>query len=60
MINSNETVIDKIVVDLYNRKVIVKSNNNTTVILKCSSITELTNLVRKCREMLKVNNVVVR
>jgi hypothetical protein len=60
MINSNEKIIDKLVLDLYNKKVIVKGNDDTTIIFKCASINEMIELKQECARILKTENFIYR
>jgi hypothetical protein len=57
---SNERVLDKITVDLYNKKVVVRGDEGSLVAFKASSINELINLMNECKRLLKVENVTVR
>jgi hypothetical protein len=56
----DERVLDKITVDLYNKKVFVRGSEDSRVVFKCSSVTELINLINECKRLLKVDNVIVR
>jgi len=60
MMCSNERVLDKITVDLYNKKVVVRGDEGSLVAFKASSINELINLMNECKRLLKVENVTVR
>jgi len=60
MVDSSEQVLDKITVDLYNKKVFMRGSEGSRVVFKCSSVTELINLINKCKKLLKVDNVIVR
>jgi hypothetical protein len=56
----DEQVIDKISIDLYNKKVIMRGNGDSIVIFKCSSINELIDLMNECKRLLKIENVAIR
>ena len=57
---SNERVLDKITVDLYNKKVVVTGDEGSLVAFKASSINELIDLMNECKRLLKVENVTIR
>jgi hypothetical protein len=57
---SNERVLDKITVDLYNKKVVVMGDEGSLVAFKASSINELIDLMNECKRLLKVENVTIR
>jgi hypothetical protein len=56
----NERVLDKITVDLYNKKVIIRGEEDSQIIFKCSSINEFCELLDKCKKLLKTDNVICR
>jgi hypothetical protein len=56
----DEKVIDKISVDLYNKKVIMRGSGDSVVIFKCSSMNELIDLMDKCKKLLKTEYVAIR
>jgi hypothetical protein len=60
MVDSSEQVLDKITVDLYNKKVFMRGSEGSRVVFKCSSVTELIHLMNECKRLLKVDNVIVR
>lgn len=60
MIDSNTKILDIITVDLYNKKVILKGEDQSVITLKCSSINELIELIDQCKKMLETDNVKVR
>jgi hypothetical protein len=60
MVDSSEQVLDKITVDLYNKKVFMMGSEGSRVVFKCSSVTELIHLMNECKRLLKVDNVIVR
>ena len=60
MIDSKEQVLDKITVDLYNKKVVMGGSEGSRVVFKCSSVTELINLMNECKRLLNVGDVIVR
>jgi hypothetical protein len=60
MIDKNTKVLDIITVDLYNKKVILRGEDQSVITFKCSSITELMELLEQCKKMLKTDNVRVR
>jgi len=57
---SNEQVISKITTDLYNKKIILHGDDDTTVVLKCSTINEFCELLDKCKKLLKTDIVICR
>ena len=57
---SNEQVIDKITTDLYNKKIIIRGEDNSTIVLKCSTINEFFDLLDKCRKLLKTDTIICR
>jgi hypothetical protein len=60
MVDSTERVLDKITVDLYNKKVVVRGDEGSTVTFRASSINELVDLIGKCKELVKTEYVTVR
>jgi hypothetical protein len=58
--DSKEHMLDKISVDLYNNKVITRGSDGSIVVFRCSSVTEMINLMNECKKLLKVENVTVR
>jgi len=60
MMYSNERVLDKITVDLYNKKVVVRGDEGALVTFKASSINELVDLIGKCKELVKTEHLTVR
>ncbi len=60
MIKNNEKLLDKITVDLYNRKIILRSEENSLVVFKCSSVNSLIELIQKCKDLLKTDNIYCR
>ncbi len=60
MIKNNEKLLDKITVDLYNRKIILRSEENSLVVFKCSSVNSLIELIQKCTDLLKTDNIYCR
>jgi hypothetical protein len=60
MVDSTERVLDKITVDLYNKKVVVMGDEGSLVAFKASSINELIDLMNECKRLLKVENVTIR
>jgi len=57
---SNERVLDKIIVDLYNKKVIIRSEEDSTIVFKCSTINELVEFIEKCKGLLNTDNIIYR
>ena len=57
---SNERVLDKITVDLYNKKVVVRGDEGALVTFKASSINELVDFISKCKELIGTEYVTVR
>jgi len=60
MIDKNTKVLDIITVDLYNKKIILRGEDQSVITFRCSSITELMELLEQCKKMLKTDNVRVR
>ena len=58
--NPLEQALDKITIDLYNKKVIVRGEEGTTLTFKCSTINELVDLKQKCAILLKTDSFVYR
>jgi len=58
--NSSESAFDKITVDLYNKKVIIRGEQGTTLTFKCATINELVELKEKCGKLLKTENFIYR
>lgn len=56
----NEKVVDKITVDLYNKKVILRSEDDSVITLRCSTINELVELLEKCKGLLNTDNIIYR
>ena len=54
--NPSEQALDKICIDLYNKKVTIRGENGTTLTFKCSTINELVDLKQKCSSLLKSEN----
>jgi hypothetical protein len=57
---TNEIATDKISIDLYSKKVIIRGDEGASIIFKCSSINELIDLKEKCSKLLKSENFVYR
>jgi hypothetical protein len=60
MVDSTERVLDKISVDLYNKKVVVRGDEGSIVTFKASSINELVDFIGKCKELVKTDHVTMR
>jgi hypothetical protein len=60
MMYSNERVLDKISVDLYNKKVVIRGDEGALVTFKASSINELVDLIGKCKELVGTEYVTMR
>ena len=60
MPDNTTKLLDIITVDLYNKKVIVRGEDQSIITFKCSSINELVELIDQCKKMLKTENVIVR
>ena len=58
--NPSESALDKITVDLYNKKVIIRGENGTTLTFRCATINELVDLKQKCGRLLKSDNFIYR
>jgi len=58
--NPSESALDTITVDLYNKKVIIRGDDGTTITFKCSTINELVELKDQCSKLLKSQNFVIR
>lgn len=56
----NEQVVDKITTDLYNKKIIIHGQDNSTIVFKCSTVNEFCELLDKCRKLLKTETVICR
>jgi len=54
---SNEQVLDKISVDLYNKKVFITGEDGAKVVFKCSTINEFVELLDKVKKLLKTDNI---
>lgn len=57
---SNEQVIDKITTDMYNKKIIIRGHDNSTIVFKCSTINEFFDLLDKCKNLLKTDTIICR
>lgn len=60
MQNTSEQALDRISVDLYNKKVIIRGENGTTLTFRCATINELVELKEKCGKLLKTENFILR
>jgi hypothetical protein len=60
MQNTSEQALDRISVDLYNKKVIIKGEHGTTLTFRCATINELVELKEKCGKLLKTENFILR
>ena len=60
MPDNTTKLLDIITVDLYNKKVIGRGEDQSIITFKCSSINELVELIDQCKKMLKTENVIVR
>lgn len=58
--NPSEQALDIITVDLYNKKVIIRGEDDTLITLKCATINELVELKNQCGKLLKSQNFIVR
>jgi hypothetical protein len=58
--NPSESALDKVTIDLYNKKVIIRGEEGTTLTFKCATINELVDLKEKCAKLLKSRNFVIR
>jgi len=58
--NPSEQALDKISIDLYNKKVIIRGENGTTLTFRCATINELVDLKEKCGKLLKTDNFIYR
>ena len=58
--NPSEQTLDKISIDLYNKKVIIRGENGTTLTFRCATINELVDLKEKCGKLLKTDNFIYR
>jgi hypothetical protein len=58
--NPSESALDIITVDLYNKKVIIRGEDETTITFKCATINELVELKDQCSKLLKSRNFVIR
>ena len=58
--NPSEQAIDKISVDLYNKKVTIRGEDGTTITFRCATINELVDLKNQCSKLLKSENFIYR
>jgi hypothetical protein len=58
--NPSEQALDKISIDLYNKKIIIRGENGTTLTFRCATINELVDLKEKCGKLLKTDNFIYR
>lgn len=58
--NPLEQALDKITVDLYNKKVIIRGQEGTTLTFRCATINELVDLKEKCARLLKTDSFIYR
>lgn len=58
--NPSEQALDIISVDLYNKKVFIRGEDETIIALKCATINELVELKNQCSKLLKSQNFVIR
>ena len=58
--NQSEQALDKISVDLYNKKIIIRGEDGTIITFKCATINELVELKDKCSKLLKSDNFIYR
>jgi len=54
--NPSEQALDKISIDLYNKKVIIRGEHGTILTFRCATINELVELKEKCSKLLKTDN----
>jgi len=60
MLDKTTKLLDIITVDLYNKKVIVRGEDQSVITFKCSTINELVELVDQCKKMLNSDRIIVR
>jgi hypothetical protein len=58
--NPSEQALDRITIDLYNKKVIIRGENGTMLTFRCATINELVELKEKCGKLLKTDNFIYR
>lgn len=58
--NPSEQVLDKISIDLYNKKVTIRGEDGTAITFRCATINELVDLKNECSKLLKSENFVYR
>lgn len=58
--NLSEDLIPKIYADVYTKKVTLYTHEGTTINLKSSTINEFVELLEKCRQLLKTDQVICR
>jgi hypothetical protein len=58
MIFSNEQIVDKISVDLYNKKIFLLGEEGAKLVFKCATINEFVNLLDECKKLLKTDNII--
>lgn len=56
----DEQVLDRIVIDMYNKKMFFSGSDGSTVAIKCSTINELFDLLEVSKKLLKTENIIVR
>jgi hypothetical protein len=60
VIFSNEQVVDKISVDLYNKKIFIHGEDGANVIFRCATVNELVELLDECKKLLKTDIIKYR
>jgi len=58
--NPSEQALDKVTIDLYNKKIIIRGEEGTALTFKCATINELVDLKEKCARLLKTENFIYR
>ena len=58
--NPLEQALDIISIDLYNKKVIIRGDDGSTITFKCATINELVELKDQCGKLLRSQNFIVR
>jgi len=58
--NHSEQALDKISIDLYNKKILIRGEDGTLITFKCATINELIDLKQQCSKLLKSENFVYR
>jgi len=58
--NPSEQALDRISIDLYNKKVTIRGEDGTAITFRCATINELVDLKKECSQLLKSENFIYR